>query len=251
VTSASIEVRGLTKHYGPGAVALAGLDLHIEAGELVALVGSNGSGKSTLFRCLLRLVEPTAGVIRIGDCEVTSADRRRLRELRSSVGVVFQRLHLVPRLSVFHNVLLGAMGRTGPRGWWPALATAEQRADAMTHLERVDLAEFARRRVDALSGGQQQRVAIARMLMQRPVVVLADEPVSSLDPAAGISVMELLHDIAREQRLTTVVSLHQVDYAFRFSDRLIGLRTGSIAIDARTGDLTPEGLAELYQPVAA
>jgi phosphonate transport system ATP-binding protein len=166
--------------------------------------------------------------------DVRSAKRRELRELRSGVGFVFQHFHLIPRLSAFRNVLLGAMGRVGNRCVFPATAPDDARREAMQCLDRVGLAAFAERRVDALSGGQQQRVAIARMLVQRPRIVLADEPVASLDPVAGVGVMELLGDIAAERRLTVIVALHQLDLALRFTQRIVGLGDGRVVLDRAT-----------------
>lgn len=242
----SVAVRGLVKEYDGGHRALDGVDLDIAPGSIVALVGRNGSGKSTLLRCLVRLCEPTAGSIRIGDHDVHRADRTQLTAIRRDVGIVFQRHHLIGRMSVFRNVTLGALGRVGARGWSSSWMTAGDRAEAMDCLDRVGLADLAARRADTLSGGQQQRVAIARMLMQRPSVVIADEPVASLDPAAGLAVMELLRDVAQERELTTVVALHHLDYALRFTDRLVGLRDGRLHFDRPAVGTMIDSLDHLY-----
>jgi len=242
----SVVVRGLVKEYDGGHRALDGVDLDIAPGSRVALVGRNGSGKSTLLRCLVRLCEPTAGSIRIGEREVHRADRTQLRAIRRDVGIVFQRHHLIGRVSVFRNVTLGALGRVGAQGWSSSWMTASDRSEAMDCLDRVGLADLAARRADTLSGGQQQRVAIARMLMQRPSVVIADEPVASLDPAAGLAVMELLRDVARERELTTIVALHQLDYALRFTDRLVGLRDGRLHFDRPAVGTMIDALDHLY-----
>jgi phosphonate transport system ATP-binding protein len=242
----SVAVRGLVKEYDGGHRALDGVDLDIAPGSLVALVGRNGSGKSTLLRCLVRLCEPTAGSIRIGDRDVHRADRTQLTAIRRDVGIVFQRHHLIGRMSVFRNVTLGALGRVGARGWSSSWMTATDRAEAMDCLDRVGLADLAARRADTLSGGQQQRVAIARMLMQRPSVVIADEPVASLDPAAGLAVMELLRDVARERELTTIVALHHLDYALRFTDRVVGLRDGRLHFDRPAVGTMIDALDHLY-----
>lgn len=244
--TAGITVAGLTKVYPGGHRALDGVDLAVAPGEVVALVGRNGSGKSTLFRCLVRLCDPTAGRVHIGDVEVTASGRRELIAIRCGVGIVFQRFHLITRLSAYHNVSLGALGPSGARAWWPALLRSVERDEVMECLDRVGVADVAERRAGTLSGGQQQRVAIARMLMQRPTVVLADEPVASLDPAAGLTVMELLHDIARERGLTTIMAMHHLDYALRFSDRLVGLRDGRVHLDRRTAGAEVTGLGHLY-----
>jgi phosphonate transport system ATP-binding protein len=241
-----IVVRDLTVSYRKGPVVLAGVDLTVGAGEVVALLGANGAGKSTLLRCLVRLIEPTRGEIRIGETSVTAARGRELRQLRTNVGFVFQRFNLVQRLSAFHNVLHGTLGRAGLQGAWPALAGEEQRGTAMACLDRVGLAHLATRRVDTLSGGQQQRVAVARMLAQRPTVVLADEPVASLDPASGAAVLDLLRDVAGEQRLTVLVSLHQLDYARRYADRVVGLRGGRVVMDRAAVECQGDDLDRLF-----
>ena len=246
-----ITTTGLTMEYPGGTRALDGLDLHVPAGQVVALVGANGSGKSTLLRCLVQLLPASAGSVRIGEVDMSGLGRRELRRARTDVGFVFQRFHLVPRLSAFHNVLHGAMGRDGLRSLWPVTAPEAVRLEAWACLERVGVAGLAHRRVDTLSGGQQQRVAIARMLLQRPRVILADEPVASLDPAAGIGVMDLLKEICAERGVTALVALHQLDLAFRYSERLVGLRNGTIALDRPSAGCEGPELDDLYRLVAA
>ena len=197
-----IQVTGLTKSFGRTLV-FSGVDLTVQRGEAIALVGSNGAGKSTLLRCLLRLIEPTGGNIQLCGREVTKLNRAGLRSLRSQVGFIFQKHNLVPRLTALTNVLHGAQSRRrGPRVWWHMLATNGDRQEAMRCLQLVGLSHIAERRVDQLSGGQSQRVAIARALMQRPRVMFADEPVASLDPNAGEEVMKLFLDLIRRQDLT-------------------------------------------------
>lgn len=242
----AIAVRGLTVRYRSGFAALNGVDLSVFEGQSVALIGCNGAGKSTLLRCLVGLVEPTSGSVRVGGTELTTASRRGLRSVRRDVGFVFQRFHLVPRLSAFHNVVQGAMGTRGSGCAWPLTAPGSVRSDAMGALHRVGLGGFAQRRVDTLSGGQQQRVAIARMLIQKPRVILADEPVASLDPASGRAVMELLREIAREQQVTVVAALHHLDFALTYSDRIVGLRDGVVTLDRATSACDPSGLAEFF-----
>jgi phosphonate transport system ATP-binding protein len=244
--AATVEVRGLTKVYDNGHAALAGVDLTVQPGEMVALVGSNGAGKSTLMRCLVRLLEPTAGSASIDGAQVTGASKAQLRAIRKDVGFVFQKFHLVPRQSAFRNVTYGAIGRRGTRVVAPWLCPADVRSQAMAALERVGLAELACQRVDTLSGGQQQRVAIARMLLQQPKVILADEPVASLDPVSALGVMELLRDIAVERRLTVIAALHQVDYALAFTQRVVGLRAGRIALDRTTATCDAGDLRAVY-----
>jgi phosphonate transport system ATP-binding protein len=243
----AIEVANLSVRYRRNtAVALSSVDLRVADGETVALIGTNGAGKSTLLRCLVRLIEPAEGAIIIGGVEVTGAPRRTLREIRQDVGFVFQRFHLLPRLTAFHNVVHGAMGRHGSRSAWPVTASTGVRRQAMDCLDRVGLAANAGRRVDTLSGGQQQRVAIARMLMQQPRVILADEPVASLDPASANSVMDLMCEIAAERGVTVIVALHQIDLALRYTDRVVGLRNGVVEFDGATRDCDPAQLASIY-----
>ncbi len=246
-TPTAIEVTNLHVRYRRNsAVTLAGVDLRVPDGQTVALIGTNGAGKSTLLRCLVRLVEPTDGTITIAGAVVTGASRRALRAIRRDVGFVFQRFHLIPRLSAFHNVVHGAMGRHGNRCAWPATAPASVRTEAMECLARVGLADHAARRVDALCGGQQQRVAIARMLMQRPRIILADEPVASLDPVTAHTVMDLLCAIAAERGVTVIVALHQIDLALRYADRVVGLRNGRVEFDSLMAECDRDRLDAVY-----
>jgi phosphonate transport system ATP-binding protein len=244
--SAAVQLEGLKMRFRNGHQALAGVDLTIEPGQVVALTGSNGAGKSTLLRCMVRLQEPTSGMVRIHEAEVTGASSRTLRRIRQEVGFVFQHFNLVNRVSAFRNVTNGAIARHGSRCSVPALVPSGVRREAMACLERVGLAHLADRRVDTLSGGQRQRVAIARSLMQRPRLILADEPVASLDPGAGTAVMELLRDIAAESGITVVAALHQVDFALNYSQRIVGLRAGRIEFDEKTRCISAERLHRLY-----
>ncbi|AMO61069.1 phosphonate ABC transporter ATPase [Mycolicibacterium phlei] len=245
-TDTAIEIANLTVRYRRNAVALSGVNLAVPDGQIVALIGTNGAGKSTLLRCMVRLIEPAGGVVTICGTRVTGASRRALREVRRDVGFVFQRFHLIPRLSAFHNVVHGAMGRYGMRCAWPLTAPESMREWAMESLDRVGLAAVADRRVDTLSGGQQQRVAIARMLMQQPRVILADEPVASLDPASATAVMDLMCEIAAERGVTVVAALHQVDLALRYADRVVGLRDGRVDFDRAARECDAAQLGSIY-----
>lgn len=249
--AASVRIKGLVKQYPDGHRAVDGVDLDVDPGDVVALVGSNGAGKSTLLRCLVRLLEPTSGTVLIDDVDVGHASRGELRRLRRDVGFVFQHFHLVPRLTAFHNVLHGALGSQGARCLWPVTASQEARSEAMACLDRVGLSGFASRRVDTLSGGQQQRVAIARALLQKPRMILADEPVASLDPVAGVGVMELLSDIAAERNMTVIVALHQVDFALRYTGRIVGLQQGRVVLDRNTKACAEDELARVYALAAS
>jgi len=241
-----LDVRGLVKGFGPDRV-LDGVDLRVPHGQSVALLGSNGAGKSTLLRCCMRLVEPESGEIRVLGQEIHGLSARALRSLRSRVGFVFQRHNLVPRLSALTNVLHGAQSRrVGPRCWFQGLAPRGLRAEGMRCLELVGLSHVADRRADRLSGGQSQRVAIARMLMQQPEFVIADEPVASLDPAAGEEVMRLLVNLLRERDLTLLFISHDLSHALQFADRVIGLRSGRIELDDAAAHQDAGRLSEIY-----
>lgn len=227
----AVSVSGLAKSFS-GRAVLQGLSFDVGAGEALSLIGANGSGKSTLLRCLIRLTEPDAGSVRVAGRGVMDLSQRDLRRFRAGVGMVWQKHNLVPRLSALTNVIHGVQSRMGgPRAWYQSLAPAGVRDEALRCLDRVGLAERAEQRVSSLSGGQSQRVAIARMLMQRPRLVLADEPDASLDPQSGEDVMRLLSALARQEGLTLIVVSHRLEHAAAFSDRIIGLADGRIALD--------------------
>jgi phosphonate transport system ATP-binding protein len=247
-TSAEPAVRldQLTKVFGQ-TTALDQVDLEVPAGQMLAILGASGSGKSTLLRTLNGLVAPTSGSIRVLGTDVQEAHGTQLRALRRGVGFIFQQFGLVGRISVLENVLSGALGRIRfPRVGVVTYPRA-LRLEALDHLERVGLAERAFQRSDTLSGGQQQRVAIARTLMQRPVLLLADEPVASLDPESATSVMSLLLRICQEEHLTVIASLHQVELARGWADRMVGLRDGRVVLDERPQDITAEQVMRIYR----
>jgi phosphonate transport system ATP-binding protein len=242
-----LEVRGLSKRFNGSVQVLSSVSLAIGKAEAVALIGANGAGKSTLLRCCLRLVEPDAGQIRLFNTDIGSLRGAALRRLRARVGFVFQRHNLVPRLPVLSNVLHGAVARRpGPRAWFHEIAPRALREEAMSCLERVGLAHLAARRADQLSGGQSQRVAIARALMQRPEVMFADEPVASLDPAAGEEVMGCFLELIRRERLTLVFTTHDLRHALDYGDRVVGLRGGRVTIDAPAASLDLPSLRAFY-----
>jgi len=242
-----LAVRGLCKAYGDDPHVLDGIDLQVAHGQSVAIIGSNGTGKSTLLRCCLRLVDYSQGSISLFDTPIEALNDAALRRMRSRVGFVFQRHNLVLRLSALSNVVQGVQARNaGPRGWLQGLATRPVREEAMHCLERVGLADIARRRVSHLSGGQSQRVAIARTLMQRPRLVFADEPVASLDPRAGEEVMELFVELMRSEDVTLVFTSHNLRHALAYASRVVGLRGGKVALDGPTAQQNPEMLHGLY-----
>lgn len=234
--------------YPNGFKGLSNVDLTINKGEFVAIVGLSGAGKSTLIRAINGLVTHTAGTLRVGDTVVDPKNKGRLRRLRSDVGMIFQSFNLVGPMSVLENVCVGTLGTLK----FPRLTLMTYprrvRAAALESLERVELADRAYQRADTLSGGQAQRVAIARALVQRPRLLLADEPVASLDPRSAQQIIDLLRTISEEDDFTVIASLHQVPMALEFADRIIGLRDGRVVLDDRAENLTAEDAARIYQP---
>ena len=246
----AIEVKNLQKTYEDGTKALQAVDFTVQKGEAVVILGHNGSGKSTLFRCLTGFENPTGGSIKIGGYPLSpgSGHKKEMRIPRKRVGMVFQHFNLVNNLTVFQNVLFGALGEGRPffKTFSP-FASQLLREKAMESLDRVGLSHLAGRRADQISGGQKQRVAIARMLMQDPEIVLADEPIASLDPKAGKEVMALLGEIVKEQKLTLLCVLHQVDIGLKYGDRLIGLKEGRKVLDDSVENLDTQELEQLYE----
>jgi phosphonate transport system ATP-binding protein len=249
---AAVEVRNLSKTFQGGRKALDNVSLQIGPGEMVALIGASGSGKSTLLRHLAGLVaaDRTSGscAVSVGGCSVQSAGRltSEVRRIRGNIGFIFQQFNLVNRLSVITNVLIGTLSRLP---LWRTLTfrfPEDERRLAIAALQRVGIADWAFQRAASLSGGQQQRAAIARAMVQRAELVLADEPIASLDPEAARRVMESLAELNRADRVTVLVSLHQVQFAMRYCPRTIALRDGKVVFDGASAALTPEKLGELY-----
>ena len=244
-----IRVRDLRKSYGSNHV-LHGIDLDVKAGEFVVMLGLSGAGKSTLLRCMNGLVRPDGGSLSLGGIDLLRRHSRR--ELARQVAMVFQHHNLVPRLSVRKNVLTGRLGQLGTLASIAQFFRAGDLALAEECLARVGLAHKADARTDSLSGGQMQRVGIARALAQQPQVILADEPVASLDPKTAAKVLQYLREATRELGIAVVCNLHQVDYAREFGDRVVGLSQGRLVFDGRPRDLTEQALQAIYhQPDAA
>ncbi len=245
----ALSVRKTSVSYGKFK-ALDAVNLEVMPGEMVALIGASGSGKSTLLRAVDGLQEADAGSGRI---EIFGRKLQRngrlakgLRFRRRDIGFIFQSFNLVGRLSLFNNVLIGCLGRIPTWRGIFGLFPAEDRVSAMAALDRVGVGEFAGRRTSNLSGGQMQRAAIARALVQRARMVLADEPIASLDPVSARKVMELLQELNQTDDLTVVVSLHQVDYAMRYCQRVVALKAGKIIFDGPTSDLNRKTLIKIY-----
>lgn len=244
-----ISLTGVSKRFPNGTLALDNVSMTVPTGQLLSLIGLSGSGKSTLMRHLNGLHKPTAGTVHVMGVEVSSASNRALRGVRRNVGFVFQQFGLVGRATCLENVLSGALGRLrGPR-YGVFSYPRSLRREAFDHLERVGLAPQAYQRADTLSGGQMQRVAIARTLMQRPQLLLADEPVASLDPESSHQVLELLLRVATEENMTVIVTLHQVELALGWAHRIVGLRDGRVVLDRDARGLSQDDVMEVYQRV--
>jgi phosphonate transport system ATP-binding protein len=244
-----LEVRNLTKVYDDGTVAIKNVSFKVDDGEFVIIIGLSGSGKSTLLRCINRLIDPTEGEIIWDGVHVETATTEELRLIRREIGMIFQQFNLVRRSSVMMNVLSGRLGYVKP--WRSVLNRFSQqdRRMAMEALERVDIADQARKRADELSGGQQQRVGIARALMQRPKMILADEPVASLDPVLAHSILGHLETLNQEDGITLLCSLHYLDLVQRYATRVIGLRAGEIVYRGTREQIrrmTDEEFKEIY-----
>lgn len=244
-----ISITDVSKDFGK-LRALNGVSLTVEPGEVVVLLGLSGSGKSTLLRHIDGLERPTSGHVVVLGQDVRALKIRELRALRGRVAMIFQQFELVRSLTVLENVLTGSLAKlSGPR---LGLSTYPKnlKVKALGHLDRVGVLAKAYTRADQLSGGQQQRVAIARALMQEPEILLADEPVASLDPESSDQVMALIREIAADNGLTVVCSLHQVDLAMNWGDRIVGLRHGEVVLDTPTEGLSREQVMEIYGQVA-
>jgi len=231
-----------------GTPAVAGIDLDIRPGEAVAIVGPSGAGKTTLLRLLNGTIRPLAGSVEVDGRSLAKLGARAMRGVRAKIGFVHQDLSLVPNLRVAHNVLMGRVGRHGFFGAFGSVFFPRKRALARVHeiLERVGIPEKLFARTDTLSGGQQQRVAIARALFQGPEALLADEPVSSVDPARARDTVALLSDISRERGLTLCMSLHNLQLAREFFPRLLGMRGGRVVFDRPAAELADADFAALY-----
>ncbi len=241
-----LEIRGLVKEYVPGQPVLRGIDLDVAPEGITAVIGPSGTGKSTLIRCINRLVEPTRGEIRLHGEALTGLRGRALRLARRRIGMVFQEYNLVERLSVMENVLCGRLGYVPVWRAWLRRYPAEDIERAFALLDAVGLPDHATRRADALSGGQRQRVGIARALMQRPELLLADEPTSSLDPKTAVEVLELLARLTAEAGVPVIVNIHNVELAKRFAGRIVGMAGGAIVFDGPPEALEPVHLRQIY-----
>jgi phosphonate transport system ATP-binding protein len=241
-----LRVEHLTKVYPNGTQALKDVSFEVADGEFLAVIGLSGSGKSTLLRCINRLIEPTSGKIYWDDMDVTAATGSDIRKIRRQIGMVFQQFNLVKRSSVYTNVLSGRLGYVNTLTSLFHLFSADDRARAMSSLEQVGLAEKAHVRADSLSGGQQQRVGIARALMQEPKLILADEPVASLDPVLAHSILKYLEQLNKERGITILCSLHFLDLVHRYATRAIALKDGKLVFEGLPKEIDDAQFKAIY-----
>ncbi len=244
---ALLEFQNVSKTYNNVTQALQDVTFSLEEGEFVSIIGPSGAGKSTLMRCANRLVDATRGAILFDGQDITKMGKKDLRKVRTKTGMIFQHYNLVDRLSVVENVLHGLLGQKSTLSGMAGRYTEEEKAEAFRIIQEMGLAEQAYKRCDELSGGQKQRVGIARAIMQKPKLILCDEPIASLDPKSSKVIMDHLKEINRTKKITCLVNLHQVDVAIRYSERIIGVSGGRIVYDGPSSRLTGEVIHEIYQ----
>jgi len=241
-----LQIENLTKVYGDGTVALRNVSFEVPEGQFLAIIGLSGSGKSTLLRCINRLIDPTEGRILWKGEDITAANHEDLRNVRRRIGMVFQDFNLVHRSKVITNVLAGRLGYTSPALSVVNRFSKRDREQALVALERVGLDEKANNRSEELSGGQQQRVGIARALMQNPEMILADEPVASLDPVLAHSIMQYLEAINRDDGVTVLCSLHFLDLVHRYGQQVIALNEGRKVFEGLPSEIDDDMFKEIY-----
>ncbi len=241
-----LKVENLTKIYEGGTQALDDVSFEVEKGEFLAVIGLSGSGKSTLLRCINRLIEPTEGTITWDGIDVTNASQEELRRIRRRIGMVFQHFNLVNRSKVLTNVLAGRLGYVNPALSVVNRFPKEDIAKAYAQLARVGLEDKAHARADELSGGQQQRVGVARAMMQDPEIMLADEPVASLDPVLAHSIMQYLELINQEDGVMVLCSLHFLDLVHQYADRVIALKDGKLVFEGTPTEIDDQKFKEIY-----
>jgi phosphonate transport system ATP-binding protein len=245
-SAAAIEVRGLRKEYRRGVPVLRDISISFPSRGITAVIGPSGTGKSTLIRCINRLVEPTAGQILFHGVDLAKLRGRALREVRRRIGMVFQEYNLVERLTVMENVLSGRLGYVSPLKAWLRKYPQDDINAAWDLLDAVGLTAFANQRADALSGGQRQRVGIARAIMQRPELLLADEPTSSLDPKTSVEIMEIMVQLTESRSIPVILNIHNVPLAKRFATHVVGMSGGNVIYDGPPAGLTDDHLKRIY-----
>ena len=241
----SLLIKSLVKEFG-NTKALDRLTLEIHDGEMVGIIGKSGAGKSTLLRLINRLIEPTSGSIQYNEINISNLKGKKLKNWRSKCAMIFQQFNLIDRLDVLTNVLSGTLGNSFNILKLLKIYSNNEKIDALRHLHNLDLSDKALQRVETLSGGQQQRVAIARAMMQKPKILLADEPISSLDPKNSKVVMDDIRKINKEEGIMAICNLHSLEIAKEYCERIIGLSEGKIVFDGNPSELTKELSEQLY-----
>lgn len=246
----AISTERLTKVYPNGTRAVSNVSLTVASNEFISIIGSSGAGKSSLLRCMNRLIRPTSGTLKLFGEDITSVSGKNIRQVRRKVGMIFQQFHLVRRLTVLENVLVGRLRFNNSLfSQCCSLArhfSTDEKETAFECLKQVGIAHLAFQRADTLSGGQQQRVAIARALAQEPEVFLADEPIASLDPHSAEVVMDILRQIHEDRNIPVLVNLHHIDFATRYGKRIVGMRHGEVILDTQPQNLDDDMITEIY-----
>ena len=242
-----LEFQNVRKVYNKTTTALDDISFSVEEGEFVSIIGPSGSGKSTILRCINRLVDTTDGTIIFDGHNINRADKKEIRRIRKSIGMIFQHYNLVDRLSVIENVLHGLLGHKSTIAGMIGYYSEEEKENAFEIIAKLGLLEQAYKRCDQLSGGQKQRVGIGRSIMQQPKLILCDEPIASLDPSAAKVIMDHLSNINKTMNITCILNLHQVDVALNYAKRIIGLTSGKIVYDGPPEHLKKEKIHEIYR----
>ncbi|MDQ7092540.1 phosphonate ABC transporter ATP-binding protein [Desulfosporosinus sp. PR] len=243
---ALLELKNVSKYYNQAAPALDNVSFSLEEGEFVSIIGPSGAGKSTLLRCINRMIEVNSGEIFFDGELCSNLSKKKLRNLRTKIGMIFQHYNLVDRLTVIENVLHGRLGYKSTLAGVIGRYTKDEKSQALRIIKILGLDEQVYKRCDQLSGGQKQRVGIARALIQNPKIILCDEPIASLDPNAAKIIMDHLKNISQEMGITVIVNLHQVEVALKYSERIIGINKGRVVFDGMPGNLTPEQIQTIY-----
>lgn len=241
-----MSIENLNKEYSKGKSVLKDVNFEIKQGELLSIIGPSGAGKSTLLRSINRMIEPTSGKITFDKQNITNVKGRDLRNMRTNIGMIFQHYNLVDRLSVFENVMHGTLGYKNSLQGIFSLYTESEKEEAIDIITELGIEDHIYKRCDELSGGQKQRVGIARALVQKPKIILCDEPIASLDPSSSRVIMEHLRKICSEKGITVIVNLHQVDVAKNYSDRIIGLNSGEIVFNGHPTEINKEVIQAVY-----
>ncbi|MDR1117271.1 MAG: phosphonate ABC transporter ATP-binding protein [Oscillospiraceae bacterium] len=244
---ALLSIKNLKKSYDKNSQALKGVDIEFIAGEFVAIIGPSGAGKSTFIRCINRMIDPTEGEIVFDGVNMEKVSGKELRRQRSGIGMIFQHYNLIGRVNVIKNVLYGRLGKMSFIRSLLGLFSESDKREAYNLIKKVGLEEQLYKRADALSGGQMQRVGICRAIVQQPKLLLADEPIASLDPKSADVVMDQLKEITSERSLTCIVNLHQVEYAKKYATRIVGIKDGLIVFDGKPEELSDTIISDIYK----